>query len=546
MVGTRSTPGKSTTTATKEEEETEKEVQDGEEREIVSRTNDAEGGRTDEGRNDTDGNDDDADGSDEKNKDDADHVTSDVLGEDLNHEDEEEEEEEKEASSTRLSNVRNAALEDEKDDKAEDVDVKDLKNKYRIFVAKIPHSSSQESVQSYFESYGTIIDFYIQKSKGFGFISFKTEDALNKVLSACPHEFQGTTLVVDRAKVARDDAKKASRGGRRGGPKKLFVGRLDLATTAEDLKTFFADFGSVVDAYVPMKKDGSGESRGFGFVTFESDEVVRSLMAKRDSLRIQERDVILDFAASRDDDRNGYGGDRRPVGRFGGNRYGGGFGGRHDDYGYRGYDRYQRGPPYYPSPYDHPHRYPPYDRPPNNHRGQRGFPDDYRRPPPYQMRSNQYSHDPYRRDGGNRYASSHERRGDFRDTHRSPTARSDNAYSSYAPSSSTHSQYGTSNAGYNNAASSYYQGQSPSNHRPQQLSPPMQQSSRGGYSTGVKRQRGVEGGYSSSPSFHQPPSQRQDTGSTHGAYGQQRQYPSQGAPQQVHHTSQYQYNPSSF
>jgi RNA recognition motif-containing protein len=53
--------------------------------------------------------------------------------------------------------------------------------------------------------------------------------------------------------------------------KKLFVGNLAWATTSDDLRAFFASFGTVIDAVV-LTDRMTGRSRGFGFVEMETEE----------------------------------------------------------------------------------------------------------------------------------------------------------------------------------------------------------------------------------------------------------------------------------
>lgn len=53
--------------------------------------------------------------------------------------------------------------------------------------------------------------------------------------------------------------------------KKLFVGNLAWTVTSDDLRNFFASFGTVVDAVVIMDKM-TGRSRGFGFVEMETED----------------------------------------------------------------------------------------------------------------------------------------------------------------------------------------------------------------------------------------------------------------------------------
>ena len=58
--------------------------------------------------------------------------------------------------------------------------------------------------------------------------------------------------------------------------RKLFIGGLSLNTNKSSLQTYFEQFGDVTDCVV-MKDDspnGTGKSRGFGFVTFTDPETV--------------------------------------------------------------------------------------------------------------------------------------------------------------------------------------------------------------------------------------------------------------------------------
>ena len=60
--------------------------------------------------------------------------------------------------------------------------------------------------------------------------------------------------------------------------KKLYVGNLAWATTDEDLKQLFSEFGAVASAVVITDRE-SGRSRGFGFVELEdgADQAIEAL-----------------------------------------------------------------------------------------------------------------------------------------------------------------------------------------------------------------------------------------------------------------------------
>ncbi|EER16440.1 hypothetical protein Pmar_PMAR021038 [Perkinsus marinus ATCC 50983] len=61
---------------------------------------------------------------------------------------------------------------------------------------------------------------------------------------------------------------------------KLFIGGLSPATTDEDIRAHFSQFGQVLSSTVVRDKK-TGMSRGFGFCTFASDEVARYVLEQR-------------------------------------------------------------------------------------------------------------------------------------------------------------------------------------------------------------------------------------------------------------------------
>ena len=99
---------------------------------------------------------------------------------------------------------------------------------------------------------------------------------------------------------------------------KLFVGGLAWATDDNGLRSAFESFGEVEEAKVIQDRD-TGRSRGFGFVTFSSDEAAESAMGEMDGKELDGRTIRVNIAQERS--RGGGGGGR-------GGRGGGGGGGR--------------------------------------------------------------------------------------------------------------------------------------------------------------------------------------------------------------------------
>ncbi|OGJ22510.1 MAG: hypothetical protein A2804_03075 [Candidatus Pacebacteria bacterium RIFCSPHIGHO2_01_FULL_46_10] len=77
--------------------------------------------------------------------------------------------------------------------------------------------------------------------------------------------------------------------------KKLFVGNLDYTVTSEDIKEFFSQFGTVTDAIVLTDKF-SGRSKGFGFVTFETEDMATAAVNAANEMEFKGRKLNVSIA----------------------------------------------------------------------------------------------------------------------------------------------------------------------------------------------------------------------------------------------------------
>ncbi|MFT5587843.1 MAG: cold-inducible RNA-binding protein, partial [Cognaticolwellia sp.] len=89
--------------------------------------------------------------------------------------------------------------------------------------------------------------------------------------------------------------------------KKLFVGGLPWAADDRDLTAAFSAIGTVIEARVITDRE-TGKSRGFGFVTMETDEQAAECVAKMDGADIKGRPARVREAEERSG--GGRGGDR--------------------------------------------------------------------------------------------------------------------------------------------------------------------------------------------------------------------------------------------
>ena len=122
---------------------------------------------------------------------------------------------------------------------------------------------------------------------------------------------------------------------------KVFVGGLSWDATDDDLKDLFGECGTVTDGVILQDRE-TGRSRGFGFVTFSSDEEAKAAIEKFHDFEFMGRNLSVNEARPREErGGGGYrggggGGGYRGGGGGRGGRGGGGGGGRGRDRGDRG------------------------------------------------------------------------------------------------------------------------------------------------------------------------------------------------------------------
>ncbi|MEZ4454910.1 MAG: RNA-binding protein [Nannocystaceae bacterium] len=83
-----------------------------------------------------------------------------------------------------------------------------------------------------------------------------------------------------------------------GDPKKLFIGNLDFATTADQLSRLFGEEGEITDIFLPTDR-ATGRPRGFGFVTFADEESAARAMSRFDGQEVSGRRLRVSVAEER-------------------------------------------------------------------------------------------------------------------------------------------------------------------------------------------------------------------------------------------------------
>lgn len=122
------------------------------------------------------------------------------------------------------------------------------------------------------------------RARGFGFVVFANPAVADRVVME-KHQIDGRMVEAKKA-VPRDDQHILIRNSSsiHGSPgpgrtKKIFVGGLASTVTENDFKKYFEQFGTINDAIV-MYDHNTQRPRGFGFITFDSEDAVDMVLHK--------------------------------------------------------------------------------------------------------------------------------------------------------------------------------------------------------------------------------------------------------------------------
>ncbi|KAK9663938.1 hypothetical protein RND81_14G007800 [Saponaria officinalis] len=160
----------------------------------------------------------------------------------------------------------------------------------KLFIGGISWETNEERLKEYFSSFGEVIEAVIMKdrttgrARGFGFIVYSDPAVADSVVKE-KHNIDGRLVEAKKA-VPRDDQNIMSRssGSVQGSPgpgrtRKIFVGGLASTVTENDFKMYFEQFGTITDVVV-MYDHNTQRPRGFGFITYDSEEAVDRVLTK--------------------------------------------------------------------------------------------------------------------------------------------------------------------------------------------------------------------------------------------------------------------------
>ncbi|XP_073006390.1 heterogeneous nuclear ribonucleoprotein 1-like isoform X1 [Typha latifolia] len=183
--------------------------------------------------------------------------------------------------------------------------------KGKLFVGGISSETREEALMEHFKKYGEVKEVVVMRDRntgngrGFAFVQFLDPQAAERALEEKEkekHVIRGRTVEVKRAiprseqnqnhqssqniypdqsphqnrVPSRDNTNSYNDNGSHSTLKKIFVGGLPDNIRESEFRNYFAKFGTITDVVV-MYDPSTQRPRGFGFITFDSEEAVRAV-----------------------------------------------------------------------------------------------------------------------------------------------------------------------------------------------------------------------------------------------------------------------------
>jgi RNA recognition motif-containing protein len=158
----------------------------------------------------------------------------------------------------------------------------DGQGQIKIFIGGLSWETRDDTFRNYFGAFGKMSDCVVMrqsdgKSRGFGFVVYEDPAISEKVLAMTDIEIDGRKIDPKRAVPKDGSGKEGQNGPPRFRSKKVFIGGLVADTPHDEFESYFAKFGKITDCIIMSDRE-TRRPRGFGFVTYDTDEAVDRVM----------------------------------------------------------------------------------------------------------------------------------------------------------------------------------------------------------------------------------------------------------------------------
>ncbi|TRX94564.1 hypothetical protein FHL15_004516 [Xylaria flabelliformis] len=174
----------------------------------------------------------------------------------------------------------------------------DERDRRTVFVQQLAARLRTKELKEFFEKVGPVNEAQIVKdrisgrSKGVGYVEFKSEDSVTAALQLTGQKLLGIPVIVQLTEAEKNRQVRNTDGSGHGNSvpfHRLYVGNIHFSITEQDLQNVFEPFGEL--EFVQLQKDDTGRSRGYGFVQFRDADQAREALEKMNGFDLAGRPI---------------------------------------------------------------------------------------------------------------------------------------------------------------------------------------------------------------------------------------------------------------
>jgi polyadenylate-binding protein len=164
-----------------------------------------------------------------------------------------------------------------------------------IFIKNLDKNIDNKALYDTFATFGNILSCKVAtddhgNSKGFGFVHYDTQEAADLAIV----KVNGKLLNGKKCFVGSFQAKKERFAEQSENEPKwtnIYVKHLDKSVDDDKLKEMFTPFGTVTSAVI--MRDENGESKGFGFINFETNEAAKKAVEEMNDKELDGKQIYV-------------------------------------------------------------------------------------------------------------------------------------------------------------------------------------------------------------------------------------------------------------
>jgi len=166
----------------------------------------------------------------------------------------------------------------------------------KVFVSNLDFDVSEEELKATLESSGEIevlnlVKNYAGKSKGYGYVTFKTLEAVKSALNRDRELIRGRAMYISVNQTDPQNREKVFKYSTLLERNKLFVKGLPYKATKESVQELFGQYGEIKDVRIVTLRNG--HSKGIAYVDFVNDNEASKAVVKLDNYVMDGRTISV-------------------------------------------------------------------------------------------------------------------------------------------------------------------------------------------------------------------------------------------------------------